>query len=203
MSALFLPRSPLLRQVVQSWSRDNELPFAHRARKGLAYLVHLASARIFLRACDRVGLRARTQGRPLIKNQGRIEIGDDLNLISTFVPAELVAGPRGHLEIGHRVLINFGTVVAAQNHVRIGSNVLIGPYSIVADTEMPGLDLGSLLEARPVVIHDDVWLAGRVTVLPGVTIGPGSVIAAGSIVDDDIPAGVVAGGVPARVIRRL
>ena len=42
-----------------------------------------------------------------------------------------------------------------------------------------------------------------VTVTGGVTIGKGAVIGAGSVVTRDIPAGVVAAGVPCRVIRKL
>ena len=37
----------------------------------------------------------------------------------------------------------------------------------------------------------------------GVTIGQGSVIGAGSVITRDIPAGVVAAGVPCRVIRPI
>src|SRR6185503_13016311 len=55
----------------------------------------------------------------------------------------------------------------------------------------------------PITIEDDVWLAGRVSVLRGSRIGRGSVITAGSVVSGEIPAGVIAGGVPARVIRRI
>src|SRR6185503_9856915 len=55
----------------------------------------------------------------------------------------------------------------------------------------------------PITIEDDVWLAGRVSVLRGSRIGRGSVITAGSVVSGEIPSGVIAGGVPARVIRRI
>ncbi|MBQ0158509.1 MAG: hypothetical protein KBS47_05855 [Bacteroidales bacterium] len=58
-------------------------------------------------------------------------------------------------------------------------------------------------DSKPVVIDDAVWLGSDVTVLKGVHIGRGSVIAAGSIVTHDIPAGVVAGGCPCRVIKTL
>ena len=40
-------------------------------------------------------------------------------------------------------------------------------------------------------------------VTPGVSIGEGSVIGAGSVVTRDVPAGVVAAGVPCRVLRAL
>jgi maltose O-acetyltransferase len=48
-----------------------------------------------------------------------------------------------------------------------------------------------------------VWLGGGAIVLAGVTVGADSVIGAGSIVTRDVPAGVVAVGNPARVVRAL
>src|SRR5262249_32285189 len=102
------------------------------------------------------------------------------------------------------VFINYGSMVSAQLHVRIGSNVMIGNYCIVADTETPGLGDppgGSRVEPRAIEIGDGAWLAARVTVLPGARIGPGAGIAAGSVVAGEIPAGAVAGGIPARVLR--
>ena len=40
-------------------------------------------------------------------------------------------------------------------------------------------------------------------ILPGGTIGEGSVIGAGAVVTQDIPANVVAAGVPCRVLRPI
>lgn len=48
-----------------------------------------------------------------------------------------------------------------------------------------------------------MWLGANVTVLPGVTIGEGSVIAAGAVVIKDVPANMIAAGVPAKVIRKV
>ena len=57
--------------------------------------------------------------------------------------------------------------------------------------------------ARPVEIGKHVWIASRVIILGGSKIGDGSVIAAGSVVQGEIPAGVLAGGMPAKVIRKI
>jgi len=95
-------------------------------------------------------------------------------------------------------------MISAQLLVRIGSNVMVGNYCIIADTEIPGIGEppgGPWMEPRPVEIGDGAWLAARVTVLPGARIGAGAVIAAGSVVAGDIPAGKVAGGIPARILR--
>ena len=57
--------------------------------------------------------------------------------------------------------------------------------------------------AEPITIGDNVWLGGGVIVCPGVTIGADTVVGAGSVVTRDLPPFVVAGGMPARVIREL
>jgi maltose O-acetyltransferase len=96
-------------------------------------------------------------------------------------------------------------MVSAQRRVRIGAKVMVGTYSIIADTEIPGIsqpiERAPTLEARDIEIGDGAWLAARVTVLPGARIGAGAVIAAGSVVAGEIPAGATAGGIPARVLR--
>jgi maltose O-acetyltransferase len=48
-----------------------------------------------------------------------------------------------------------------------------------------------------------VWLGGGVIVCPGVTIGENTVVGAGAVVARDLPAGVLALGNPARVVREL
>lgn len=57
--------------------------------------------------------------------------------------------------------------------------------------------------AEPITIADNDWLGGGVIVCPGVTIGQDTVVGAGAVVTKDLPAGVVAAGVPARVRREI
>lgn len=57
--------------------------------------------------------------------------------------------------------------------------------------------------SAPVTIEDDVFIGMNCVILKGVTIGARSIIAAGSVVTKSIPADCVAGGNPAKVIKRL
>ena len=66
------------------------------------------------------------------------------------------------------------------------------------DIPMMEQGMGNVL---PVKIGDDVWIGGRVIILPGVTIGNGCIIGAGAVVTKDIPPYSVAVGVPAKVVK--
>jgi len=172
----------------------------------LAAIRSIVGAYIWLSACDQVGPRTRTFWRPNVDNKGRIVIGARVRLNSHWAPLELTSGPNGVIELGDNVYINYGSIISAQQSVRIGANVMVGNYCIIADTEIPGVGASrddASLSPRPVEIGEGAWLAARVTVLPGAKIGAGAVIAAGSVVAGDIPAGSVAGGIPARVLRAV
>lgn len=175
-----------------------------RSLDALNAIMELARARLALRACDVVGRRARVRGRLRVENDGYLAIGDRCWFTSTWTPCELTTGPAGRLTIGDGVWVNFGTQISALAQVRIGHRVMIGQHCIIGDSDYPHLGVRSEgSEPRPVDIGDDVWLAGRVTVRPGVRIGAGAVIVAGSIVDSDIPPGVIAGGIPARPLTSV
>ena len=102
--------------------------------------------------------------------------------------------------IGERAVLH-GTVI-------IGDDVMMGPEVVVysrnhefARTDIP-MNQQGFQEERPVRIGDDVWIGGRVILLPGVcSIGTGAIIGVGAVVTKDLPAYAIAVGNPARVIR--
>jgi maltose O-acetyltransferase len=125
-------------------------------------------------------------------------------MMGQTVRCELTTHAGGRIEIGDRVFINYGTSISAHSLVRIGDRCQIGQYTILLDCDYhnPQHD-GGHGSSAPIVLEDSVWLAARTTVLNGVTIGRGSIIAAGAVVTKDVPPGVIAGGVPAQILRKL
>jgi acetyltransferase-like isoleucine patch superfamily enzyme len=164
------------------------------------------AARWYLRHADIVGARVRLRGRPSIQNHGRMIIGARVQLVSTVATLELVTMEGGTLEVGERTLLNYGSSIAAAEHIRIGARCLIGTHAIIMDNDFHRIEPERRLEwpkSRPIIIGDNVWVGARVIVLGGVTIGDDSCIGAGSVVVDDVPPRTLAAGVPARVIRSL
>ena len=111
-----------------------------------------------------------------------------------------------HLRIGARCFANFGLVALDVAAITIGDDVQIGPnVQLLTATHplepQPRRDKWEA--AEPITIGDNVWLGGGVIVCPGVTIGADTVVGAGSVVTRDLPAGVIAVGSPARVVREL
>lgn len=120
--------------------------------------------------------------------------------------------PPFHCDYGHRTTVgartfaNFGLVVLDVARVTIGDDVQLGPrVQLLTATHPlePGPRRGKWEAAAPIVIEDNVWLGGGVVVCPGVTIGADTVVGAGAVVTRDLPAGVLAVGTPARVVRPL
>ncbi|MBO7703758.1 MAG: sugar O-acetyltransferase, partial [Solobacterium sp.] len=110
------------------------------------------------------------------------------------------------VHLGNNVYANFNLTLVDDTEILIGDNTLLGPNVTIA---VAGHPLDAKLRSRgwqynlPVTIGKDCWLGAGVIVMPGVTIGDGTVIGAGSVVTKDIPSGVLAYGVPCRVIREL
>lgn len=124
------------------------------------------------------------------------------NKVGLYCPCMLSTAARGaQLIIGNNCGFS-GTRIWSAMKITIGNNVRCGANTLIMDTDAH-TDDSRAGQNEPVVIDDGVWLGMNVTVLKGVHIGKGSVIGAGSIVTKDIPVGVLAAGIPCKVIKEL
>lgn len=151
-------------------------------------------------------------GMPLLSGPLRTRCGADCRISghSTF-SARTASHPAPELIIGDNVGIGWQTTIAVGGKVVLGDNVRIAGRALLAGYPGHPIDARARARGEPdtedqigdIVLEEDVWLGTGVTVSAGVRIGRGTVVAAGSVVTRDLPPGVMAGGVPARVIRHL
>ena len=119
-------------------------------------------------------------------------------------PFRLEYGTR--VSIGARTFFNYDCLMLDVAPVTIGAacqvasrvQLITATHPIDPEPRRIGWE-----SAKPIVVGDNVWLSAGVIVCPGVTIGHDTVVGAGAVVARDLPAGVVAMGVPARVVREI
>jgi len=108
-----------------------------------------------------------------------------------------------NITIGKNVFINAGCKFQDQGGITIGDGALIGHNAVLATLNHDMTpEKRSDLHPSPIVIGKNAWIGASATILPGVTIGDGAIVAAGAVVNKDVPANTVAGGVPAKIIRK-
>ena len=109
------------------------------------------------------------------------------------------------VNIGKNVFIGLKVTLdhSYPDYIYIGDNVSLAGNDFVLTHSNPYKHFEKTFESyiAPVIINDCAWVSIGVIILPGVTIGEYSVIAAGSVVQKSIPDKVIAGGIPAKVIK--
>jgi len=162
--------------------------------------------RLFARRV-RIGSRFRVTKRFVPRGPGRIVIGDDVLVHGGAHPVTVFThAPEAEIRIGRNVFLN-GTRFGASTRIEVGDDAILADcrimdtdfHSIWPDRQSPD----AIVEAAPVVIEPNVWVAAGAMVLKGVRIGRNSVVAAGAVVISDVPPDSVVAGNPARVVKDL
>ena len=143
--------------------------------------------------CDR-----RNSGVPLLDVRGvtaRIEPG-------AIIREKVSIGDNAVIMMG--AIINIGAVVGEGTMIDMGA-VLGGRAIVGAHCHIgAGTVLAGVVEpasATPVIIEDNVMIGANAVVIEGVHVGEGAVVAAGAVVIEDVPAGAVVAGCPAKAIK--
>lgn len=142
------------------------------------------------------------------QRDGVICLAQDVSLYANtrLVVGDVVADPAVGIRIGARTIVNVGCYLSGEGGLEIGDDVLIGPHAKLLSAGH-AIDEGDAIIARNritrarIAVGDGAWIGAGAIVLEGVRIGRGSVVAAGALVRQDVPDGMVAAGMPARLIR--
>ena len=132
---------------------------------------------------DLKGINARIEPGAIIREQ--VTIGETaVIMMGAILNIGAVVGPG--------TMIDMGAVLGGR--ATIGARCHVGAGAVLAGVIEPA-------SATPVIVEDNVLIGANAVVIEGVHIGEGAVVAAGAVVIEDVPAGAVVAGCPARVIK--
>lgn len=142
------------------------------------------------------------------RRDGVVCLGDEVSLYAQtrLVVGDVAADPCVRIRIGARTIVNVGCYLSGEGGLEIGEDVLIGPHAKLLSAGH-AIDEGDDIIARNqitrsrIVVGDGAWIGAGAIVLEGVNIGRGAVVAAGALVRQDVPEGMIAAGMPAKLLR--
>jgi len=121
----------------------------------------------------------------------------------------LTLAPEARIEIGEECFLNRNTMLAAQGSIEIGDHTMFANGCFVTDADHRFDDptrpvpYQGFTSKGPTRVGDNVWCGANVVITSGVTIGERCVVGANSVVTTDVPAGSIAAGSPARVLKAI
>ena len=151
-------------------------------------------------------------GMPLLIGPLNITMGDHCRVSGhTTFCGRGASVPTPTLIIGNNVGISWQNEILVGTRVVIGDNVRLAVKVRLVGYPGHPVNAEDRAEGKPdtpdqigdIILEDNVWLGAGVSVMSGVTIGAGTIVATGSVVTQDLPPGVLAGGMPAKIIKSL
>ncbi|MEA5153968.1 acyltransferase [Raineyella sp.] len=176
----------------------NVAQFLVEKRAGLRFHIARATMPVLRRAFAHIGHGTVIIRPLLLQGVPRISIADRVLIRDgAWLATE---GDHSSLSIGADTYVGHRCHLHSIDPVSIGRGCVLADNVMVSTTDHGREDRHTVRGTGPIIIGDHVFLGQNVVVLGGVTIGDGATVAAGAVVVRDVPAGAVAGGVPARII---
>jgi acetyltransferase-like isoleucine patch superfamily enzyme len=112
----------------------------------------------------------------------------------------------GAVEIGAKTVLGQECTISAYKHVRIGEQCVIADRTMFIDFDHGTIEVERPIRVqgiykRDVVVGSNVWIGYGACFLRGVSVGDNSIVGTYAVVNRDVPANAVVGGIPAKVLR--
>lgn len=130
-------------------------------------------------------------------DQASVSVDGDFRF---YTGCRVVVDQGAKLELGSGY-VNSNSSIACFSHIKIGHDVAIAENVTIRDSDNHSMVNLTHVKTQPITIGNHVWIGMNAVILKGVNIGDGAVIAAGAIVNKDVPAKALVGGIPARIIK--
>jgi acetyltransferase-like isoleucine patch superfamily enzyme len=200
-----LPQSTVTRRLFGALYRGHDLYEAAREYLG-GKLVYEPMVRARF---HKVGSGVQLSALPYVVGHAQVTIGDDCQFGYFSIRSGRFVD-RPELVFGNSVMVSSGVIFVVNRRISVGDHTGIAGKCWISDSDGHPVELERRLrgeeltpeDIRPLTIEDHVWIGHGSHILKGVTIGRGAVVAAGSVVTGDVPAGALAMGVPARILRQ-
>ena len=118
----------------------------------------------------------------------------------------IYSGARVYVNEGATLILGSGYInnnfnLSCFDKIEIGNNVAISENVCIRDSDNHNILNSAHVKTKPIKIGNYVWIGMNVIILKGVTIGDGAIIAAGAVVNRDVPAKSLVGGIPAKILK--
>jgi acetyltransferase-like isoleucine patch superfamily enzyme len=112
----------------------------------------------------------------------------------------------GEVVIDRKAVLGQECTISAYQHVRIGEQCVVADRAMFIDFDHGAVEVERPVRVqgiykRDVDVGSNVWIGYNACFLRGVRVGDNSIVGANSVVNRDVPANGVVGGVPARLLR--
>jgi len=163
--------------------------------------VNISKGEIFINASWTKGRKRRNISELILCSNSNLIIDGNFAL---YQGASVYVGENATLKIKGNSFLNTNSVLNCFHYIEIGEGTMISDDVRIQDSDNHiVIENGVEKEStKPIIIGNRVWIGKNVMILKGVTVGDGAIIAAGSVVVKDIPAGCLAAGNPAKVIKQ-
>ncbi len=109
-----------------------------------------------------------------------------------------------HIKLGKNIFINHACTFLDLGGITIEDDVQIGPkVNLITEDHPVDPSKRKYLDLKSILIKRNAWIGAGATILPGVTIGENSIVAAGAVVNKDVLANTIVGGIPAKILRTI